>query len=44
MSTVRMSSSLQYEIADKAKRMFDVVGHYSRPNVFNFKINQPNKN
>ncbi|NNE02670.1 MAG: carbon-nitrogen hydrolase family protein [Eudoraea sp.] len=27
----------------KAKRMFDVVGHYSRPDVFNFNINQPNK-
>ncbi|WP_370476493.1 carbon-nitrogen hydrolase family protein [Tamlana flava] len=26
----------------KAKRMFDVVGHYSRPDVFNFKVNQPN--
>lgn len=26
----------------RAKRMFDVVGHYSRPDVFNFKINQPN--
>ncbi len=23
----------------KAKRMFDVVGHYSRPDVFNFKVN-----
>lgn len=23
-----------------AKRMFDVVGHYSRPDVFNFKINK----
>ena len=23
----------------RAKRMFDVVGHYSRPDVFNFKIN-----
>ena len=28
----------------KAKRMFDVVGHYSRPDVFNFNVNQPNKN
>lgn len=28
----------------KAKRMFDVVGHYSRPDVFNFKVNQSNKN
>ncbi|WP_282124772.1 carbon-nitrogen hydrolase family protein [Algibacter mikhailovii] len=28
----------------KAKRMFDVVGHYSRPDVFNFNINQPYKN
>ena len=28
----------------KAKRMFDVVGHYSRPDVFNFNINQSNKN
>ncbi|REE83268.1 nitrilase [Lutibacter oceani] len=28
----------------KAKRMFDVVGHYSRPDVFKFNINQPNKN
>ncbi|WP_228851774.1 carbon-nitrogen hydrolase family protein [Aegicerativicinus sediminis] len=27
----------------KAKRMFDVVGHYSRPDVFNFKVNKPNK-
>jgi nitrilase len=26
----------------RAKRMFDVVGHYSRPDVFNFKVNQPN--
>ncbi|MDG1572495.1 carbon-nitrogen hydrolase family protein [Robiginitalea sp. M366] len=24
----------------KAKRMFDVVGHYSRPDVFNFSINK----
>ena len=23
----------------KAKRMFDVVGHYSRPDVFNFEVN-----
>lgn len=28
----------------KAKRMFDVVGHYSRPDVFNFSINHKNKN
>ncbi|WP_242132273.1 carbon-nitrogen hydrolase family protein [Aestuariivivens marinum] len=28
----------------KAKRMFDVVGHYSRPDVFNFSINQKGKN
>ena len=28
----------------KAKRMFDVVGHYLRPDVFNFKINQTTKN
>jgi nitrilase len=28
----------------KAKRMFDVVGHYSRPDVFNFNVNQTNKN
>ena len=28
----------------KAKRMFDVVGHYSRPDVFNFNVNQSNKN
>jgi nitrilase len=27
----------------KAKRMFDVVGHYSRPDVFNFNVNQPHK-
>lgn len=26
----------------KAKRMFDVVGHYSRPDVFNFNVNQKN--
>jgi nitrilase len=26
----------------KAKRMFDVVGHYSRPDVFNFNVNQTN--
>lgn len=25
----------------KAKRMFDVVGNYSRPDVFSFKVNQP---
>ena len=24
----------------EAKRMFDVVGHYSRPDVFNFSVNQ----
>jgi len=23
----------------EAKRMFDVVGHYSRPDVFNFSVN-----
>ena len=28
----------------KAKRMFDAVGHYSRPDVFNFNVNQTNKN
>ena len=28
----------------KAKRMFDVVGHYSRPDVFNFNINRTNNN
>lgn len=28
----------------KAKRMFDAVGHYSRPDVFNFNLNTPNKN
>ncbi|WP_406683407.1 carbon-nitrogen hydrolase family protein [Seonamhaeicola sp. MEBiC1930] len=28
----------------KAKRMFDVVGHYSRPDVFNFNIHLRNKN
>ncbi len=28
----------------KAKRMFDAVGHYSRPDVFNFNLNKPNKN
>lgn len=28
----------------KAKRMFDVVGHYSRPDVFDFKLNSTNKN
>jgi nitrilase len=27
----------------KSKRMFDVVGHYSRPDVFAFSVNQPNK-
>lgn len=27
----------------KAKRMFDVVGHYSRPDVFNFNLNKSNK-
>lgn len=25
----------------EAKRMFDVAGHYSRPDVFNFSINKP---
>ncbi len=25
----------------EAKRMFDVAGHYSRPDVFNFNINKP---
>ena len=28
----------------KAKRMFDVVGHYSRPDIFNFKLNKPGNN
>ena len=28
----------------KAKRMFDVVGHYSRPDVFNFNVSRTNKN
>ena len=28
----------------KAKRMFDVVGHYSRPDVFNFNVVRTNKN
>ena len=27
----------------KAKRMFDVVGHYSRPDVFNFTVTPSNK-
>jgi len=27
----------------RAKRMFDVVGHYSRPDVFDFKIKKPDK-
>lgn len=27
----------------KAKRMFDVVGHYSRPDVFAFHVNAPDK-
>jgi nitrilase len=27
----------------KAKRMFDVAGHYSRPDVFNFKLNKPSR-
>ncbi len=28
----------------KAKRMFDVVGHYSRPDVFDFKVKPAKKN
>lgn len=28
----------------RAKRMFDVVGHYSRPDVFNFNVNRTTKN
>ena len=24
----------------KAKRMFDVAGHYSRPDVFEFRVNK----
>lgn len=28
----------------KAKRMFDVVGHYSRPDVFDFRVKPANKN
>ena len=28
----------------KAKRMFDVVGHYSRPDVFKFRVNNNNNN
>jgi len=27
----------------EAKRMFDVVGHYSRPDVFNFSVNKETK-
>ena len=27
----------------KAKRMFDVVGHYARPDVFSFQVKRPEK-
>lgn len=32
-------ADLDLDLIIKSKRMFDVVGHYSRPDVFDFKIN-----
>ena len=31
-------ANIDLDLITKAKRMFDVVGHYSRPDVFNFSI------
>ena len=33
-------AEIDLNVITEAKRMFDVVGHYSRPDVFNFSINQ----
>jgi len=33
-------AELDFNEITEAKRMFDVAGHYSRPDVFNFSINQ----
>ena len=32
-------ADIDLNVITEAKRMFDVVGHYSRPDVFNFSIN-----
>ena len=36
-------ADIDLDLITEAKRMFDAVGHYSRPDVFNFSINQPIK-
>ena len=33
-------ADIDLDIVTKAKRMFDVAGHYARPDVFKFKINR----
>lgn len=36
-------ADIDLNVITEAKRMFDVVGHYSRSDVFNFSVNQKNK-
>lgn len=36
-------AEIDLNVITEAKRMFDVVGHYSRPDVFNFSTKQPTK-
>jgi len=33
-------ADIDLNVITEAKRMFDVVGHYARPDVFNFSVNQ----
>lgn len=36
-------ADIDLNVITEAKRMFDVVGHYSRPDVFNFSVNRKNQ-
>ena len=33
-------ADIDLELITASKRMFDVAGHYARPDVFNFEVNQ----